>query len=319
MSRESVTTDLTVLQGWPKPSKKKPTISSAEVAAALNLTVFQITARLKGMEGRKLVERVDGLWQLSELGAKERDNPSPSLVAKPKTARLASTNGSMVGPPDDSKVPRIDMKKIKWQPSAKIVDHSRDQLLLLERRLAEMNPKKDRTFILQLQDGIANAKGILAKAKKGAWSHRVDFSGPTNVTVYVAPDGREYIAARAFETADLIMGDTRMRLLMTSPKAKKEAKQQAEQSARELAKEEEKQNARQARVLAEEEAEREELEERRAHNKERNASKGAAKKAVQRKVRPAVAPARKAEVKRGPAKVAGKLHKGRDGGRKPRR
>lgn len=333
MSRESVTTDLAVLQGWPKPTKKKPWSTSAEVAAALNLTVFQITARLKGMEGRKLVYRPEaGMWGLTGLGQTERDNPSPSLVAKPKAARLASDNGSMVGPPDDSKVPRIDSKKVRWAPNPKTVDYMREQLPLLERQLAALNPKKDRAGVISLQTGIANAKEILAKAKtKGAWSHRVEFGPGANTTVYIAPDEREYIAARAFENADLIMGDTRLRLLLTSAKAKKEAKDNAEALAREEAKEAAKQAARQKRVLAaEQEAEREIDTEAERAAKVIGDEARRRKAKLQGKVRPASKPAVKAEVKRGPAKKAGgvskakradngRLHKGGDRSRKPTR
>jgi hypothetical protein len=38
---------------------------------------FQIAARLKGMEGRKLVKKAERLWQLTEDGAALARGPCP--------------------------------------------------------------------------------------------------------------------------------------------------------------------------------------------------------------------------------------------------
>lgn len=319
MSRDSVTTDLAVLQGWPKPTKKVTHFSASEVAAALKLTVFQVTARLKGMEGRGLIGRsLDGQWAKTELGKTETDNPSPSLVAKPKVVRLPSTNGSMVGPPDDSKVPRISTPT--WRPSDFAVGVAQEGLPLIERRMAQLkeDPKKNRLDIMRLQTEIDHNKLVLKTAKNKSWSWRTDRSGPVPSMVFVSPDGREYIRAGMFQTADMIMvsksnGDVRLRLLMTSPQAKQLNKKQVEQAAREQAKKEEQQNARQARVLKAEQEAREEAEaiRHRGHG-------GSGKKAVQGKVRPA---SHATKVERGPAKADrtapkkpdnGRLHKGGD-------
>lgn len=95
-----------------KPKLLKPGLltcfASDTIAQALKLTVFQITARLKGMEGRELVVREDGLWGLTEKGrnlAALIGEPQP--IAKPKVARPDGWKPEPPTTPDDSKVKQI--------------------------------------------------------------------------------------------------------------------------------------------------------------------------------------------------------------------
>lgn len=75
--REGVTTDWSVskvLAKFPKP------VRSADIAAALSLHVFQVTARLKGMEMRGVATRKDGLWLSTPAGKSLAGGPEPVLA-----------------------------------------------------------------------------------------------------------------------------------------------------------------------------------------------------------------------------------------------
>jgi hypothetical protein len=89
--------------------------TSAEIAENLSITVFQITARLKGMQGRELVERVEEFWRLTMLGEQLATSPEPPKKEKlPIGERIYRTpTGGYYSPgaigaalPDDSSVPR---------------------------------------------------------------------------------------------------------------------------------------------------------------------------------------------------------------------
>lgn len=111
--REAVTDDVSVLQKWPKDKKKNPAkCTSAKVAESIGVTVFQITARLKGMEGRGLLVRENGLWMMTQQGEEVRDNPPQSLARKTSASRPAPMAVVVF---DDSKAPRITPEERRKQ------------------------------------------------------------------------------------------------------------------------------------------------------------------------------------------------------------
>ncbi len=245
--RKPVTSDVGVLQGWPKT--KKP-VTSLEVAEALGITVFQITARLKGMEGRGLVERdTKGLWKPTGKEA------APEIARQPR-ARIA--NGSAVGLPDDSKVPRISRPAMA--PPDNVVRDAERRLEELKQRIREYekDKKRFRRELMTLNTERDGCLEIIKRANaKGVWrtrfirepkivSYKNDKDEPVHVsasqikaTTMIDPKGHEYIEAGKFETAHLIVeGGLRLRLYETSGVAKREEKLKQEQEERERAKQE---------------------------------------------------------------------------------
>jgi hypothetical protein len=113
-----VTSDLKVLQAIDtlnQAAGQEQAYSSAEIAEAMGLTPFQVTARLKGMEGRELVARDEGYWYVTERGTDYRKDPPPERqslplgerVYKTPTGGLYSPGAAMVASmQDDEKVPR---------------------------------------------------------------------------------------------------------------------------------------------------------------------------------------------------------------------
>jgi hypothetical protein len=240
--RKAVTTDISVLQGWPKGKSA----TSAEIAAALGITVFQITARLKGMEGRGFVARENGRWLRTEKGAAEAKNPSPSVAKKP-AARQLNVLGYATGAPDDSRVPLIE--KIHCAPSEFAFNEARRRLPKVKHRLRALleDPAKNRHAIMVLRTELSHCRAVLKAPREDCWFHRrikADAVGVERVDVYVAPDGREYVRALPFEIADvrIAMPDgldpVRLRLYTTSAVARRDAAASKEQTSREAARQE---------------------------------------------------------------------------------
>lgn len=254
--RKPVTTDTAVLQGWPK---KGTSHTSAEVAAALSLTVFQITARLKGMAGRGFVQQgADKKWSRTEAGTAEAKNPSPS-VAKVSRRMTVSAEDGVVGPPDDSNVPTLRIGKGDWAPPAHAVREAESELPKIEKRLTEFkeDPARYRREIMCMTTERDHWRGVIKRSAGKKWSHRTENTTHLVMNVYVAPDRREYVPAKSFESADLIVlappggaGPTRLRLYSTSSVAKKRAKVEREKTKREESKKEQAQQERAKRVLA---------------------------------------------------------------------
>lgn len=254
--RKPVTTDVSVLQGWPK--KKGGKASSAEVAEALGITVFQITARLKGMETRGFVARDNGTWLRTEKGLAEAKSPSPSVVKAP--TRQLNSLGFATGAPDDSKVPLLHIKREDWAPSEFAFEEAKGRLPLVKRRLAELKEQGDseqnRHGIMALRTELDHCRAVLRKPRDARWFHRrVKLGESHTLEAYVAPDGREYVKAAAFEVADvrLAMSEgfepVRLRLYTTSAVAKKADRAQKEQEGREAAKLERRQRAKETEAL----------------------------------------------------------------------
>ncbi|HLA14786.1 MAG TPA: hypothetical protein VJZ25_07160 [Gemmatimonadaceae bacterium] len=111
--RKAVTTDLMVLQKWPKSSRPGVGTTSQRVAGALRLTVFQITARLKAMEGRGFLRRDEaGFWHRAPSGVAEAKHPS-ATIRTAKTPRIRGEGLPAIGLPDDRKVKHIRATKYK--------------------------------------------------------------------------------------------------------------------------------------------------------------------------------------------------------------
>lgn len=272
--RKPVTTDAAVLSAWPKGKKDKPKhASSAQVAKALGITVFQITARLKGMEGRGLVKRENlaagnvseavsgGDWKWIPTGKE----PAPEPVRGP--SRIRGAGLPAVGLPDDTKVKKVKMSSTA--PLDTVVKNAGVQLIDIDKRIKELekDKKKFRTDLMRLYTGRDNCREILARAKGGGvWKTRlirepklVKFNtmevkdgkkvksaahmvaSQVVATVYTAPDGVEYVEATPVETAHLIAERTsgtkmRLRRLAESLAARKDAEAKREKAAREEAK-----------------------------------------------------------------------------------
>lgn len=282
--RTPVTTDVAVLQGWPKPKgSKKDLATSSDIAAALKLTVFQITARLKGMEGRGLVARDDRsreLWFRTEKGVAEAKNPTPQPVRAP---RVHGSGGGAAGLPNDAKVKTIRADTVRWCDSDTIHQHFIEQAEDIKARLAggqlHHDAVVDRKLRVSLKDVLRAIKPRIAAKRDGCWSTRDVWEGATVkikdgdgkpaatqwrkhvAKVYRSPKGDEYVEAKSLETADLIVkgkgGDVRLRLYGDSDAHKRLTKKEREQNARASAKEEQRQQERQRRILQEEQHEEE--------------------------------------------------------------
>jgi hypothetical protein len=66
-------------------------LTAAEVAKLRGLMPFQIAARLKRMEGRKLVKRAERLRQLTEAGAALARGPCPAPPGGPQPGACRTT------------------------------------------------------------------------------------------------------------------------------------------------------------------------------------------------------------------------------------
>lgn len=238
--RKPVTTDITVLQGWPK---KLTEVSAAAIAEALGINVFQITARLKGMQKRQLVDRTpEGAWFRTEKGLAEAKNPSPSIVKKP--ARQLNVLGFATGRPDDTHVPLLKLTRDDWGPSEFAWQEAKKRLPLVKQRLAEFKEQGNHQGILALRTELDHCRSVLRRPRDGRWFHRRVIQGPHITEVYVAPDGREYVEAMGFEIADLLFASAtgfdpvRLRLHTTSALAREAIKTTKEIEGREAAKQE---------------------------------------------------------------------------------
>lgn len=271
--RAPVTTDAKVLAGWPK--SKKP-VASITVAQALKLTVFQITARLKGMEGRGLVERIAGLWRPT---GKE---PLPEPVRGP--SRVYTAGGGAAGLPDDKKVKTIRAADITWCADLKVIDNLKARLAdiksRIEGRISEerVSPEIERRLRASLRDTAKAIRAQIPKTTKGCW-HSEDLWEPSTVklksedggtvawrkhvaTLYVSPQGHRYVSAGAMDNADLIIinrdkSRTRFKLFEKSHTHRTLTKKEREDEARAEAKLKHKQAERQKRIEAAEQEERE--------------------------------------------------------------
>lgn len=88
--------------------KGKRNLAAAKAAKLTGLTPFQITARLKGMEGRNLVKRSEGLWQLTEDGAALARGPRPAPPPRVRAVPPAPGGPPAAGLPDDTGVLVLD-------------------------------------------------------------------------------------------------------------------------------------------------------------------------------------------------------------------
>lgn len=259
MSGTPVTTDLAVLRGWPKTKASKE-VTSAQIAAALNLTVFQITARLKGMEGRGLVARKGSFWYVTDTGAAERENPSPSISGRAKRMRQVDpTTGQISGPPDDTNVPRTHIGPDEWGPSVAAVVSAEKRLPEIERQLDYWKERQHlghelRALHTEHEHCLRVLKQARAVKKRKVWTSRTEHTPEAAVQIFIAPDGREYVSARAYEVADLLvesnttgLAPVRLRLFGTSATARKmkQGERQAKEAEdRKVSKEQEARNSR---------------------------------------------------------------------------
>lgn len=257
----SVTTDLAVLQVM----AKKGALASITIATLMGLTVFQITARLKGMQGRGFLARdKEGLWLVAPQGAAELANPSPSVSGVSKTMRIMDSTGSHSGAPDDTNVDRLRLRGDDWAPSQEQFDGASDRLPHVKRQLESFRtePMKFRREIMALVAEEEHCRATIKRPRKGKWYSRSIRNSNHTQTLYIAPDTREYVMATSHETADLIIEyqdrtvpPSRLRLFSTSSAARtarKTTNVAAEQEERAAAKAQEARNER----IIKEEAER---------------------------------------------------------------
>jgi hypothetical protein len=238
--RKPVTSDAAVLAGWPQTKKGNKGVTAAIVAAALKLTVFQVTARLKGMQVRGLLERKDDLWYTTGKEA------APEPVRTP-SARKYGVGLPAVGLPDDTKVPHVDGSKIAWRPSDRAVKEASIRLHKVKQRMEEYaaDKKKHKRELAALSVELDHCTSVIGNSSAKKWSHEYVHTGTGARAVYIAPDGKRYVSAKPFETADLIMdsskvGASRLKLYEKSIMVRKEEKQQREEEKREDAKSEKK-------------------------------------------------------------------------------
>ena len=105
--REEVTNDWKVARVLVK--LKKPH-SSADVAGALGLTPFQITARLKGMELRGFAKRINGLWTHTEGGVELAAGPEPVVSASSPRSAPTRKLGVVGERPSDKDAIEVDTR-----------------------------------------------------------------------------------------------------------------------------------------------------------------------------------------------------------------
>lgn len=243
--RKPVTSDITVLQGWPK--SKDGLATAREVAEALNMTVFQITARLKGMEGREFVLRKDGKWSRTAKGEAEAKNPSPSVVRKSSEFRKKdAVTGQATAYPDDNLVPLLRLSKKDWAPSLFAFEDAQKRLPKIEQQLDEHEKIGNKHGIMVLETELEHCREILSKPRKGKWTTKRIKADGRVVDVIVGPDSREYVSALPMELADVrihVEGfrPVRLRLWQTSALARKDERVRKETEARKEAKKEQRQ------------------------------------------------------------------------------
>ncbi len=248
--RKSVTTDIAVLQGWPK---KKEVATAAEVAVALGLTPFQITARLKGMSQRNFVSRGDdGRWFRTDFGLEQAANPSPSVL-KSSEFRKKDAAGQATSEPDDARIPLLHLTRDDWGPSEFAYREARARLPHVKRRLAEFKEKRDQHGIIVLRTELDHCRSVIRRPREGRWQVRSVKDGTHVQQVIVAPDGREYVPAEPFELAEIRiqpandqLTPVRMRLYFTSALARRDEKVKKEVEGRTEAKKVKLQKRRQA-------------------------------------------------------------------------
>jgi hypothetical protein len=269
--RKPVTSDKAVLDGWPKKKDKPIAVSSAAAAKALGITVFQITARLKGMQVRGLLERdKDGNWKPTGKEA------APPPVHTP-SARRYGAGLPAVGLPDDSKVPLV--VGAKWGPSLVAIRHAEKNLPIVRDRMKEYtkDAKRYKRELAALAIERNHCENVLGK-RKSVWTYDYVPSSTGMRTVYIHPDGRKFVSAKPFETADLIMDKDvvglksgRLKLYEKSITVRKEEKSNKEQERREEAK---KEDAKANRLQRESERKAQEREAAAAAKEARRAGKG---------------------------------------------
>lgn len=239
--RKPVTTDVAVLQKWPDGDKPQ---TSGAIASALGITVFQITARLKGMEGRSLVSREKGLWLRTEAGKAEAANPSPSRSGTKFRQRDAA--GIPSAKPDDSLIPLLELTGEDWCPSEEAFQRAAVRLPEIEERLRELkiDPKANRQAIMSLTTERDHCRKVVREPRDDRWTTRRVHAGTHWIDMYVAPDKREYVQAASFEVADILMvmpegfPTARLRLYSTSATSKQVHRATREAEGRKAAREE---------------------------------------------------------------------------------
>lgn len=149
---------------------------SAEIAASLEITVFQITARLKGMEGRKLVYREQSYWALTPLGFQLGSSPEPPKKIKPPlservystpTGGIYSPGGGAASLPSDEGVPKVSDTR-GW-------------------KMRYLYGPKERIPVRQ-----------------GSKIIGYEFLARTQIEVHIDPDGNEWVRCDPIEPAELI-------------------------------------------------------------------------------------------------------------------
>jgi hypothetical protein len=122
---------------------------------------------------------------------------------------------------DDSKVPRIEMRKVLWRPPDTIVAYARKQLPTLVQRLRQARRDKSRREFKALYVEYEHLKETIIKSKKKRWHTRREqqheprvlkldngdqvLDTGTPIEIYVSPKGRSYVRAEPAEPASLLL------------------------------------------------------------------------------------------------------------------
>jgi len=145
-----VTTDWKVANTLLKTSKPK---FSNQIAAKMGLTVFQITARLKGMELRRLMIRNDqGAWSLTEAGQLLGTGPEPALPER-RPRRTGGTGA--VSLPQDEGVRRV--RSTAGSRVRFIWDHGNRIDIFTDRKgrqWVKCHPMESATLIREFKSGL---------------------------------------------------------------------------------------------------------------------------------------------------------------------
>lgn len=133
MSRVPVTTDHAVLTAMVESETKA--FTAKQIGKLLDLTPFQITARLKGMESRELIVRNGQtntvgkkLWIVTDEGRVFQKDPPPPPAIRMSRSRYGGSNPPPARP-DDSDIPRVTRSRLNegWKCEMLDVDgHTHD-------------------------------------------------------------------------------------------------------------------------------------------------------------------------------------------------
>lgn len=122
---------------------------------------------------------------------------------------------------DDSKVPRIAMRKVLWRPPDNVVDYAKKRLPGLVKRIKQAMRAKQHREARAMYVEYEHAKETIKLSKKARWhSRRVPQHEPralkldngdtvldtgTPIEIYVSPKRNEYVRAQANEPANLLL------------------------------------------------------------------------------------------------------------------